>query len=332
MLRIYLKGSLFLLICGLGMILSSPTHATENQLSFTTTVQQTKAKLDDATTDIKLKGHADSTVDLWVTVKNESQSNLHLEAKIKDAGTNNQGVIQYSSDQSVLNQALSLKKIANYEEVFTLAPGAVRDIKVTIQLPKKPFKGILLGGLQIKQKSEEDLDTMIKNSFSYSIPLVIVESEELLEAKLSFANVNPELTGGRNALKVSINNPISVLLSDATFKISVRKKNSDKVMYQERIEEVAFAPNSQFSHFLLMDNDTYEPGDYIADISVNSPYGEWKWHENFNIAKKVADKLNKESVSIPRMSTLLKGVIISVIFLVIIVIILVVYIIKVKRI
>lgn len=296
--------------------------ASENKLNFTPTIKQTPQKMDDSQTDFKLKGEAGESVEVAVEVKNESNRTISLKTKMKDAATNNQGVVNYTSDQSVLNKELSLAKLANYSESFELKGKEKKEIKFSIPLPEKNFSGIVLGGLLIEQEPDKEAKGMIKNVFSYSIPVVVVESEENIEADLAFNSVKPELTGGRNALKISLDNPINNLLPEAKFQVSVTKKDGKETLYRDEIKEVNFAPNNTFHHYVDMGKDAYKAGEYTAHIKVNSPYGDWKWNEDFEIKGDVAKKLNKESISVQRMSRTMKimiGIVILLLLLVLII-------------
>lgn len=300
------------------------TQANENKLQFTPKLIQSKEKMDDSETDFKLKVKPDTTVSFSVDVTNESKDPIKMQASIKDAATNNQGSINYASDKKVINDKLSLKKIADFNEEFELKSHEKKTLKVSFKTPKEPFDGIILGGLYLEQKPDEKSEEMIRNSFSYTVPVILVESEKNIDANLTFKNVAPELTGGRNALKVSLNNPVHNILPDAFYEVSVTKKGEDKALYKDELKGISFAPNSVFDHYVLMGQDNYEAGDYTAHIRVNSDYGEWKWDEDFTIKSQVAKDLNKESVSVKRMSTLMKfmiGIILLLILIIIVVVI-----------
>lgn len=92
-------------------------------------------------------------------------------------------------------------------------------------------------------------------------------------------------------------------------------------MYKDELKGISFAPNSTFHHYVEMGKDTYKAGSYIAHIKVNSPYGNWQWNELFEIKTDVAKKLNEESVSIERMSQMMKIMILVVILLVVLLLI-----------
>lgn len=280
--------------------------ASENKLNFTPTIKQTEQKMDESQTDFKLKGEAGQSVEIAVDVKNESDHPISLKTKLKDAATNNQGVVNYTADQKVLTKEWSLAKMANYSEQFELKGKEKKEIKFSIPLPEKEFPGILLGGLLIEQEPDKEAKGMIKNAFSYSIPVVVVESETNIDADLTFNKVMPELIGGRNALKVSLDNPINNLLPEANYSVRVTKKGDKKVLYQDNIKNMSFAPNNTFHHYIEMGKDRYEAGTYTAHIKVNSPYGDWKWDELFEIKSDVAKTLNKESISVEHMSLTMK--------------------------
>lgn len=296
--------------CFLSLVVGSVLgEASENKLNFTPKINQTEHKIDDSTTDIKLKGKPGETVTLSVEVKNEDEQPIEIKTSIKDAATTSQGIVNYTSDQKVLNQELALSKLANYEDHFTLAGKEKRTIKVDIPLPKKEFPGILLGGLLIEQQPDKNNQGMIKNAFSYSLPIVIVESEETFAAELTMGEVTPELASGKNALKVSIDNPKNNLLTDGDYEVGITKKGDDKVLYHNELKKMSFAPNNRFNDYVSMAKDAYVPGDYTAHIKVTSPYGDWKWDEDFTIKDQVAKKLNKESISVEKMSTRTKVII-----------------------
>ncbi|MDF0480213.1 DUF916 and DUF3324 domain-containing protein [Vagococcus sp. PNs007] len=297
------------------------TQANENKLQFTPKLIQSKEKMDDSETDFKLKVKPNTDVSFSVDVTNESKEPIKMEAAIKDAATNNQGSINYASDKKVINDKVSLEKIADYHEEFELKSHEKKTLKVSFKTPKEPFDGIILGGLYIEQKPDEKSKEMIRNAFSYTVPVILVESEKNIDANLTFKSVTPELTGGRNALKVSLNNPVYNILPDAFYEVNVTKKGEDKSLYKDELKGMSFAPNSTFDHYILMGQDNYQAGDYTAHIKVSSDYGEWEWNEDFSIKSQTAKDLNEKSVSVKRMSTLMKVMIGLIILLILIIII-----------
>lgn len=319
-----LSRGLVIVIAILGSFLfSEQTSATTNQLVFTPKVNQTAGKIDDSQTDIKLKVTPGKTSYLSVDITNESDEKQTLSAGIFNAKTNTQGVINYTSQAFNLKNDMSLSKLVDYSEKIILKAKEKKEIRIAFAVPKQPFSGIIMGGLMIQQEPKESND-MIKNAFSFSIPIILIESETKLDAGLSFNEVKPELTGGKNAVKITLDNPVNNVLSEATYAVEITKKDSDKMIYEGKLDQVNFAPNMSFDYFILMGKDKYKAGEYTAHIKVTSPYGDWKWDEDFNIESQIAKKLNKESISVEKMDITMK-ILIAVIILLVIIIIYILY-------
>ena len=295
--------------------------ADENRMNFTPTVESSKGKMDESTSDIKLKGEPGETVVARVRIRNEANEPIKVVAQVHDAMTNGQGIMTYTGTREVLDPNFAASQWAKFKESYSLDPQEEKVVEVPITLPKEPFSGVVLGGLLLEQEAK-DTDDMIKNVFSYSIPLLIIQDETNLEARLEKGGVKPELTNGRNALEISVKNPIRHVLPEADYKVSVTRRDEKKVLYEGHLEDVTFAPNNTFIYDLEMGKDAYQAGDYTAHIKIHSPYGDWEWDEPFTITKERGKELNRDSISVEKPNYLIPILIIIIILLVLLVIVL----------
>lgn len=288
-------------------------YADESELSFKPTIIQSKDKLDNSTVDFKLKANPGKKLLVEVDVKNTSNTRLDMEASVQDSATNNQGIINYASKKEGLDKVLSLKTLADYKEKFQLEPNKVKRLAVEIEVPKKAFKGIMLGGLMIKQLPKKSSKEMIRNSFSYVIPIMMMENETTLTAAPEIVSVIPDLSTEKHVLKVTVANPVPNIVPGIKYSVDVKKYNSDTVLQSEGLPDIALAPNNEFTHSLVLKKAIDKPGKYKATIKMQSRFGNWEWSKPFEIKSSksktiIKDKHTSKNNSIISLSV---GIVIS---------------------
>lgn len=273
------------------------SYADESSFGFSSKLLPIEQKVDDSVSDYKLKVSPNEEITLPVKIKNETDNPMNILAEVKNSHTNSDGSLNYTSDENNLNSHISLKNIVKYKEMLKLEANEEKIINIKFKVPNEKFNGIILGGLNLK-KIDLDNKMMIKNSFSYSYPILLVEDENATPAKLEFGDIHPELLSGKNTIKITLNNINNNLLNEASYSVAIKKKGTKKIIFKDRIKNVEFAPNAAFEHFVFMDKENYVSGDYTACVTVKSPYGDWNWNKDFYISKKKASELNRKSVNV----------------------------------
>uniref|UniRef100_UPI0019150AE0 WxL protein peptidoglycan domain-containing protein n=1 Tax=Companilactobacillus farciminis TaxID=1612 RepID=UPI0019150AE0 len=145
-------------------------------------------------------GDPGQTVDLKLLVVNKSDSSRKFLYNVNTAYTTDGGNLAYDktkvSDPSLKIQTRNL--VTPKETVFTIPGGKTATLTVKLTIPKEKFNGYLMGGFNVvpyKEKAKGTVSsngTLIKNKFSYSIPIQVHQSgAESEEAKYSVMTVKP---------------------------------------------------------------------------------------------------------------------------------------------
>ncbi|MGX7039116.1 DUF916 and DUF3324 domain-containing protein [Vagococcus fessus] len=255
-------------------------------------------KTDTSSFNLKVKPDKDYT--LKVTVKNGSKKETSADILINDAYTTPEGVIAYGEEKVDLPDSMKepvSELIKTKEKNVTLKPGESKVVEFKLKTPKESFKGIKLGAIYVLNAvADSEKDKMFKNRFSYTVPVMLTESDEQIKPNLEFVSLENIQENKRNYLQIKLENTERNILSRGIFKLDVFKGN-EKIASQSK-EEMSIAPNSYLPYQMQWGDNNVVPGTYTAKFSFDTPYGVWKWEEKFEISREKAKKLNDSAIHV----------------------------------
>lgn len=85
----------------------------------------------------------------------------------------------------------------------------------------------------------------------------------------------------------------------------ITQKDSEKVLYQSKTQDMQMAPNSNFNYPISLEGKPLKAGNYRLSMKVVSGENSWIFTKDFTIAKKLADNYNAKDVSIEKNHTVL---------------------------
>lgn len=239
--------------------------------------------------------------DLTVAVTNQSSAPRTLHLSLTTAFTQHNGVIGYTPGGPRDGSAeYRLAELGQPSQTIVLAPGQTRNATVTLTIPAKGFKGVLLGGLYIvdKQKSAggETDGIKLKNQFATVIGVQLQTSPgavNYVKHDLKLTGVGAGVQSNQPGVLATIQNPTPSFWGKMHFMAKVYRRNTKTVVMQNSHTNYAVAPNSHFDYGILQ-KKALEPGDYTLDLKIESPNGNWHWRRNFSILTAQADKINRQ--------------------------------------
>ncbi|MDT1958939.1 DUF916 and DUF3324 domain-containing protein [Carnobacterium divergens] len=265
-----------------------------------------------------------------VNLRNDTDTEVTVEPSVHSATTNLNGVVEYGKVDEKKDKTLKydLNDLVKVDKEIKIPSQSSIKVPMKIQIPEEKFDGILAGGITFKEKEKENKNDSsqnglsIENKYAYVVALVLNESDTELKSDLQLKKVFPDQVNSRNVINATIQNTQAKYVNQLKIEAKVTKKNSDKILYTSKKEQMQMAPNSTFNYPISLDSKPLKSGQYTLKMSAYSKDDEWHWDENFTIKNSVAKKLNKKDVSIEHHNAVLYTLILVILLIVIMLIIL----------
>lgn len=245
---------------------------------------------------------------LTVQVTNNSDEEMVLEIGAQTATTNSNGVINYGKNDDPADDTLPVdfSKIAKIEEEsITLAGQESRDVIIEVNMPDKSFDGQLLGGITVSEKLSEEAEneSQITNRFSYSLAVVISQTDTEVFPELDLRQVEVNQRNRRSYVIGSIQNQASLLLNDVNVEGKVYKKGETTPIYTDMRSDMRMAPNSTLPFGVSTGTKPLQSGEYTLTLLVTVDEDTWEFEEDFTITANQAKKFNEQAVNLEQDNT-----------------------------
>lgn len=324
------KLSYFLLIVGFfGLSTMNLSEVEASKLNFSVETVIPDNQVDKNKTYYDLRIEPNKKQNLKMIVNNSTDKDVMVEITAEAATTNTNGVVEYGVTKSKRDSTLenSIGDIVTISEKEPVIPAkSSKEIILTVNAPEEEFEGILAGGITIKEKESAkntDKDSQkgmaIENRYSYVVAFILHGREEQVSSELKLNTVKPDQINVRNIISANVQNTKSKYMNQVTIDAKVTRKNNKKVLYSEKKDKMQIAPNSNFNFPISLNGEALEAGKYTLTMAVDSQGETWNFKKDFTIEKAVANKLNKEDVSIVKDYTqlylLIGGILILLVFI-----------------
>lgn len=299
--------SIFWLFFLLLISINDVSWAAENQLNFTT-----DAILPD--NQISKVGYYDLQVkpgesqELNLQLKNTSEKKIKVKVIGNNAITNRNGALDYSKHGAKLLNSPSFEELISEPQLIELNPKEEKVAGFKLMIPKKGFKGIVLGGFNLYEEQDDEEKNnsgglSLENKYAYNIGVKLQCFKDAVEPDLKLTKVKPGLDNGYLTVFATVENAQPVLLSQLDMTANVTKKGQKEVLRKVE-KKVSLAPSSQFEMPISWENEPLKPGYYNLAIHLKDDSGKkWKLSKEFEI-KKSDKKLNEQAVEVNKETSL----------------------------
>lgn len=300
------KLTRFLLLLTLPLIpflLGQKVSAEENnsQVGFSVSPNYNEAQNKESSFfDLLVQPNSKQTIS--ITVTNTSKEDSNYTVKAIQASTNKNGVIDYTDSKAkpLGSVPFELNKQASYEEKIKLSAGETKQVPITLNIPDKPFKGEVLGGVNVtKEIPKQDKTPQLFNQYSYVIGLRIREGTENSERELSAGKVKPVVSFGKTGITVPISNNQANTMGKLTVESVLKREGKEikKDTYKDR----EIAPNSVYPYSLSWDKQDYVPGSYQLSIVVTDAQShKWSFNKEFTLKAEEVTEVKNAAVHPPK--------------------------------
>ena len=226
------------------------------------------------------------------------------------AGTTNQGQLDYANLSSKRDSSLQhdWTKMGPQKVTISLPPKSAQTVTQTITAPKKSFNGVMLGSFYIhspsidKQNAAKKLKhSGVNNLYAYSISILMnCGAVEQVQPDLRLRSIRPGVLEAGPAVFINIQNFKAKYINKNAMRIRARiyPAHSQKLLYQSKIKNGNFAPNSNFSFPVSWNHHPMKAGNYQARVQVSAQARSWNLVKNFTISPAEARKLNRNDPNI----------------------------------
>lgn len=252
--------------------------------------------------DLLMKPEQKQTI--TITVKNSANKEETLLATVNNAQTNQNGVIDYTQHAKKKDPSLKIgieDIVKNNKQEIHLAPNEQKEVAFQLDMPVKPIKGTILGGIHLAKKEQKqeqkNNNVMIKNQYSYVIGLMVREKTTNVAPRLQLRSVQPELMNYRQVVTAHLQNDQPTILRNLKVKATITKAGEKKSYKTAERSEMNMAPNSSF-RFPIPWEETIKPGKYTLHLKAEAEQGKYTWtfSKKFTIKDKKVNQLNKEAI------------------------------------
>ena len=301
------KISLWILLCcgfWLG-INAMAAHGGEVQIGVQPIFPENQRNIEVGFFDLILEQGAKQTIEIEISnLSTENPIVVLIEAAT--ATTDNGGVVHYTprrgEGQQVRDNTLpfAFEELVSVPGRLELAPGEVRRLPITIDMPDVSFDGVIAGGFGISQEIDleaaRDEAGLILNLFNFEIPVIIRQSENLVQPELQILEVGASQWNLRNIIAVHLQNPEMMFINLMNIQAYVIEKDSGQVVVEHFAQGLQMAPNSNFEWGIPLRRERFTEGDFILQMEVTSRNGEWSFTEEFRIELEQANAWNEIAV------------------------------------
>lgn len=253
-------------------------------------------------------GDPGQTVDLSLMVINQENSKRNFLYMVNTGYTNNNGELSYDSSK-VTDPSLKIqtKNLASPQKsTFTVPGNTTATITFKITIPKKSFKGMLLGGVSVqpyKEKAKGTVSsngTLLKNKFSYSIPIQIRQKGSADDpTKLSIRYVRPNrVIAGEHpsvGVQANVHNSQNGYVGSMDSKAVVTKKGDKSFKIVSTASSQSIAPTSNYNYSISWGKKALQSGNYHLKLTYKTAGGlkGYVLNKDFSITNDEAAKYNK---------------------------------------
>lgn len=254
-----------------------------------------------------ITGNAGQSVDLKLLVINSASNTRRFKFSVTTAFTDDNGALSYNklkvSDPSLKIQTRGLA--SPKDAVFSVPGNKTATLTFSMKVPEQKFNGILMGGVTVapyKEKAKGTVSnngTLIKNKFSYSIPIQIRQSgNETVQPSYSIRTVKPGLTntadGRKQGVQANIHNSTNSYAGTLSAHAVVTKK-SDKSFKIVKDGSADIAPTTNYNMAIPWGKKTLQAGNYHLKVTYKTRGGlkSWVLNKDFTITNNDAAKYNK---------------------------------------
>lgn len=239
-----------------------------------------------------------------VKVTNYSDKPNKVKVERHRATTADSGLIEYSDGDK--EREVSVKQDFNdlvtlNTDTLSIDGNSSKEVEVNISMGQEAFDGTVLGGLYFyedNELSQKEQEKSIRNTFSYSVPILLKMNQKKVENNLSLNHVLPIERNSRPFIEAQLLNSASAVIKEMSVEGRIYNEKHGEEYYVNKEVDLEMAPHSTLNFGFDLQNAAFIPGDYRILLTVKADGKDYLFEEAFTIDKNQAKELNEKSAYI----------------------------------
>ncbi len=174
-------------------------------------------------------------------------------------------------------------------------------------MPNESFDGQIAGGITFSKegqndKKEDSEGITVKNTYSYTIALLMKQNENEVSPDLKLTKISPGQINGRNVINVNLQNPTMAYINTMNVKATIKGITDSDIAYYYSNPMMQMAPNTNFDLPMPTSNQSAatrvsEPlkaGKYRLQLIVNA-----RTDSQENMKRRLIIRMNVINISGP---------------------------------
>ncbi|HEY4399750.1 MAG TPA: DUF916 domain-containing protein [Lactobacillaceae bacterium] len=248
--------------------------------------------------------------DLVIKINNLANVPATFDVAFSNVTTNSNMIYTYNGSdkgKSVVPTKWQFQKLAKIPNApIAVAANSSEVVTIPLMMPADPLIGKLFGGITVTRhiRDDERQKNGITNQFSYTNPVVISESDEVVQPNIVFGNPSVTEKNGLINLAVPIEHTTPTILSKITTKTII--KNADgKTVLNKTVTDHHIAPQSAFDFEIPLDNNLFKTGKYQIEFILKDEKGHlWRLDKSFKVTQSVVKEAEKSPIEKNRTVTI----------------------------
>ncbi|WP_086311982.1 hypothetical protein A5821_003227 [Enterococcus sp. 7F3_DIV0205] len=297
--RRYLAAIILLLFLTIGSV----SQASEIDFSVKAILPENQRSKEISYFDLRVVPGETQTLSIELT--NDTDEEITVYASANSAITNDNGVVDYSYKDTKKDSSavFTFSEIASMPKEIILPKKSNKTIECTVDIPKHPFDGYVLGGLYFEQKEEKEAQSQgalaVGNRFSYVVGVLLSETDKEVKPELALNDVKATQLNGNNAVIMNIQDKKAAMIKKLQLDAKLYYEDETKPRYENHQESLTMAPNTNFNYKIDLKDQPFVAGNYTVKLKANDGYKDWSWERKFKIEEKEAKKYNATALNLP---------------------------------
>ncbi|MGX7244870.1 DUF916 and DUF3324 domain-containing protein [Enterococcus quebecensis] len=299
------KLLLAIILLSLTLITGAVAQASEIDFTVKAILPENQRSKEISYFDLKVVPGKSQTLSLELI--NDTEEDITVYASANSAITNDNGIVDYSYKDTKKDSSatFTFSEIASMPKDIKLPKKSKKIVECTIDIPKDPFDGYVLGGLYFEQKEDDKAKEKsqgalaVGNRFSYVVGVLLNETDKEVRPELTLNEVKATQKNGNNAVIMNIQNKTAAMIKKLQMDAKLYYENETKPRYENHQESLTMAPNTNFNYKIDLKEQPFVAGNYTVKIKANDGFRDWTWERKFKIEEKEAEKYNATAVNLP---------------------------------
>ncbi|MGO3297898.1 MAG: DUF916 and DUF3324 domain-containing protein [Pseudolactococcus laudensis] len=275
--------------------------------------------------DLKMAPGETKTIE--AKIYNKGSEEISVKNLVFAAFTNANGQIDYTKQADDYDKSLKIKmsdiaKVKSSDVDAKVPPAGEMTVSVDITLPQDTQPGVILGSWHFEKDGQVDdkgkkEGVTINSKYAYALAIKITVDKEIEKPNLNLLGISIGVVNYRKAFLAELQNDVAAITGKMTIDAKVTAKGKFDTLYENKLESLTFAPNSNYKFPVFLGTDQFKPGEYTYRIKATTDDPKWasktwEWNMDFTVLPDKAKKVNDEAINDPKPGGLPKWIFIAI--------------------